>query len=165
MPATKPSRHWIGTIREVDFDAAEESCIRGGVCWSRGQLEEGEGGFRHWQLVASFKKPVRLSAVVKLFKGHWEPTRSDAARDYVWKPETRIDGTQFEFGSAPFRRNESTDWDLVRSQAQSGDLELIPPDVYVRCYNQLKRIAQDYMAPISVVRTVKVFWGVTGKEN
>lgn len=161
MPPSKPARHWIGTIREEDFEPKEE-LITGGVVWLRGQLEEGEGGFRHWQLVCSFKSPARLSAITSLFKGHWEPTRSEAARDYVWKPETRVEGTQFEFGSPPFRRNKSVDWDVIKSQAQGGDLEGIPSDIYVRCYNQLKRIVQDHQQPVAISRTVKVFWGVTG---
>jgi len=156
-----PARHWIGTIPEREFTPSED-LIRANIVWLRGQLEEGAGGYRHWQLVCSLKSPARLSAITKLFKGHWEPTRSEAARDYVWKPETRVEGTQFEFGTAPFRRNQSTDWDLVRRQAIAGNLEEIPSDIYVRCYNQLKRIVQDHQQPIAIVRTVKVFWGVTG---
>ena len=160
MPHAK-ARHWIGTIPEADYAATEET-ITGDLVWVRGQLEEGAGGFRHWQLVASFDKQVRLAVVRRIFKGHWEPTRSDAAREYVWKPETRIEGTQFEFGIAPFRRNQPTDWESVRTQAISGDITQIPADVYIRCYNQLKRIVQDNQQPIACVRVVKVFWGVTG---
>lgn len=63
---------------------------------------------------------------------------------------------------APFRRNTNTDWERIRSQAIAGDISECPPDVYIRCYNQLKRIVQDHQQPVACVRTVKVFWGVTG---
>jgi len=36
-------------------------------------------------------------------RGHWELSRSDAAAEYVWKEDTRVPGTQFEFGSRPFQ--------------------------------------------------------------
>jgi hypothetical protein len=165
MP-TPQARHWIGTIPEADYIPAAET-ITGALVWVRGQLEEGAGGYRHWQLVASFKDKVRLAAVTRIFKGHWEPTRSDAAREYVWKLETRVEGSQFEYGIAPFRRNSNTDWERIRSDAISGDISACPPDVYIRCYNQLQRIVQDNQQPIAMVRKVKVFWGITnsGKSH
>lgn len=38
----------------------------------------------------------------------------------------------------------------------------IPPDVFVRCYNQLSRIRMDHLQPVAVERSCKVFWGSTG---
>ena len=125
-------------------------------------MEIGAGGLEHWQLVVYSKGKQRLSWITKRFEGHWEPTRSDAARDYVWKEDTRVDGSQFEFGTLPFRRNESTDWELVRSNAQAGRLGDIPADVYVRCYSQIKRIRMDHLVAVRVERTCFVFWGRTG---
>lgn len=43
-----------------------------------------------------------------------------------------------------------------------GDLEQIPSDVRVRCYNQLSRISCDYARPVALERTCTVFWGPTG---
>lgn len=60
------------------------------------------------------------------------------------------------------RPNESTDWDAIRTQAVSGDLSSVPSDVYIRCYNQLRRIGVDHMQPIAVERTCNVYWGTTG---
>lgn len=163
MSTNKPARWWIGTLRE-DTWIPSEAIICGKCRYVRGQLEEGGAtGYRHWQVLASFSEPVRRTAVATQFGGgHWEVTRSAAARDYVWKEATRIEGTQFEYGQEPFRRNEPTDWDNIRKLAKSGELDAVPADIYVRCYNQLKRIVQDHLCPIAVARTVKVYWGISG---
>lgn len=60
------------------------------------------------------------------------------------------------------RRNRATDWDVVRSSAIAGNLEAIPSDVYVRCYNQLRRIGEDHAVPMDMVRECTVYWGGTG---
>lgn len=64
----------------------------------KGQVERGEGGYLHWQIVVGFKKKVRMSKVKTLFgdQAHCELTRSEAAEEYVLKEETRVDGTRFE---------------------------------------------------------------------
>lgn len=119
------------------------------------------------QILVIFKTAVRLSAVRKSFEGHFEPTRSEAASEYVWKEATRIANTQFELGVLPMRRNSPTDWETIRKDAQEGNLSAIPPDVYVRCYNQLKRICADNVQPVAMERTCFVFWGrtATGKSR
>lgn len=93
---------------------------------------------------------------------HAEPTRSDAALAYVWKEDTAVDGTRFELGQQPTVRGRDTDWATIRDNARGGRLDDIPADVYVRCYNSLKRIAQDHMVPVAKEREVLVFWGPTG---
>jgi len=159
MPPSPQARWWILTIRHADF----LPYLPQGVVYIRGQLERGDGGFLHWQLVANFRKPARLAAVRTLFGDHHaEPTRSTAALEYVWKEDTRVDGTQFELGAQPVNRSCSTDWDTVRSSAKRGNLDEIPADIYVRCYGNLKRIAVDHMEPLAIERTVTVFWGRTG---
>jgi len=101
--------------------------------------------------------------VVKTFGPvHVEPTRSSAALEYVWKEDTRVDGTQFELGSRPLKRNSDKDWEVIRESAKRGELDAIPADVFVRCYSQLKRIAVDYCQPVGFERQVFVFWGITG---
>lgn len=113
-------------------------------------------------MVAYFPKKVTLVRVRSIFGPyHAEQTRSDAARDYVWKEETRVEGTCFELGCLAVRRNAAPDWDLVRSQAQAGNLEAIPADIYVRCYNQLRRIASDTCRPLALIRSCNVYWGRT----
>lgn len=110
-----------------------------------GQLELGEGGFLHWQFVVCFRTKVSLAAVRKIFgDSHAELTRSEAARDYVHKEDTRVEGTTFELGKLPFNRGEPTDWDEVRELAIAGTLASIPSDVFVRNYNALRRIGSDH---------------------
>jgi len=136
----------------------------GEVAYIRGQGELAASGYRHWQIMAAYKSKVRLARVKQLFGTtcHAEPTRSDAAREYVWKEETRIAGTQFEFGLLQIRRGNSQDWAAVRRSAQSGQLEDIPPDLYVRYYGNIKKIASDNLKPVAIVRRVLVYWGATG---
>jgi len=159
MPVYPQARYWMLTIPHQDF----VPWLPPGIAHIIGQLELGEGGFLHWQLVVAFATKVRLRAVRNVFgPAHAEPTKSDAAREYVWKEETRVEGTQFELGKIPFRRGESTDWEQVVECAKTGVLESIPPDIFVRCYNQLRRIGQDYLQPVGMERTCYVFWGSTG---
>ena len=133
-----------------------------GVLYIGGQKELGEGGLEHWQLILCLSDKQRLSWVRARYEGHWEPTRSKAARDYCFKEDTRIEGSSFELGAYPFRRNEKTDWVSVKNHAIAGNLASIPPDVYVRCYNQLRRIAGDHAVPSRIERTCYVYWGATG---
>lgn len=156
---SKPAKLWMLTIPHNHFTPFLPS----GVAYLKGQLEEGEGGFLHWQLFVNFTKPIRLAGVIKLFgQFHAEQTRSQAAEDYVWKEETRVEGTQFELGSKPLQRNNSKDWNEIRDNAIRGQLMAIPADVYVRCYQSLKRIACDNMQAVGIERQVVVYWGRTG---
>jgi len=156
------ARYWMLTIPYADFVVPEE--VPTSLQYLRGQRELGEGGFDHWQLLAHFKKPARLAAVKKVFGRtcHAEVSRSEAADAYVWKLDTRVEGTNFELGARAIRRSVATDWDAVASNARSGRLDLIPSDVLVRCYNQLRRIEGDALAPTPMEREVRVYWGATG---
>lgn len=133
------------------------------VSYLRGQRELGAGGFDHWQLLVLFKRSVRLAAVRSVFGPvHCELSRSEAADQYVWKQDTRIEGTQFELGVRPFRRQAKRDWDQVRDLAKQGNIEAIDASVYVCHYRTLKQIAVDHLEPIAIERVVHVFWGPTG---
>jgi hypothetical protein len=123
----------------------------------RGQLEEGEGGLVHYQILVRTGRPVRRTQLSALFPGtHWEPSRSERARDYVWKEDTRV-GDPFEWGDTlPARRNSPTDWEEIRRRAKRGELELIPPDVYIRYYCTLRRIGSDFIQPVFREVVVKV---------
>lgn len=152
--------YWLLTIPHAHF----LPYLPVDTAYCAGQLELGAGGFLHWQLLVAFHKKVRLAAVKKVFgtECHAELSRSSAARDYVWKPDTRVEGTQFELGEFKLRRNNSKDWDAIKQAAIDGRLDEIPSDVYVRSYNSLKRIATDHMQPVGVERVVHVYWGRTG---
>jgi len=125
--------------------------LPGGVQYIRGQPELGESGYRHWQLVAYFPKKVTLSACKSKFAvtAHAEPCRSAAAKQYVWKEETR-DGEQFEFGTPSVERSSVCDWEGILTKAKSGDLEGIPADVVIRYYSSLARIGADFAAPTAL---------------
>lgn len=153
-------RIWMGTIPHEYFTP----WLPTGIACIRGQLERGESGYLHWQVVVWFGKVVRLSAIKKTFgsESHWELTRSVAAEEYVWKDDTGIPNTRFELGERPLKRNSSKDWDAIKMAAKSGRLDDIPSDVYIRSYQSLKRIACDHMEPVAVEREVVVYWGPTG---
>jgi len=184
-PVYPQARYWILTIPYASFTPYLPPTI----CYIRGQLERGEqpnlagrggelgagaqhggdqdanrDGYLHWQLMVTFSRKIRLRGLKLIFGPtcHAEPSRSSAANDYVWKEHTRVEGTQFELGTSPLDRGNANDWEKIRDFAKRGELDSIPGDVYVRNYGNLRRIGQDNLAPVAIVRKVKVFWGATG---
>ncbi|AJD07541.1 replication-associated protein [Sewage-associated circular DNA virus-24] len=157
--------YWIGTISIQSFptwNPEEYFSQTDDLQYIRGQKEEGEGGFQHWQVLMVFSKKKRLSWITSRTPGHWEPTRSVAADQYVWKEETAIPNSRFEFGERRIRRNSKTDWAIVLQAARERRLGDIPEDIVVRYYGNIIRIGSDNLRPIEQVRTCKVFWGLTG---
>jgi hypothetical protein len=162
MPSPQ-NKIWILTIPVVNFNP--QSPLPTDVVYIKGQKELGEKtGYYHWQLVAYFSRAVRLKAVTGAFGTgiHAEPTRSQAAEQYVWKDDTAVDGTRFELGSKPIKRNSKTDWEMVWNSAVSGDFSSIPYNIRVNSYNNLQKIAKDNMTCPFIVRKAKLFVGVTG---
>jgi len=162
MPSiTSQARYWLLTIPHASF----LPYLPADVSYIKGQLELGaETGYLHWQVLVVFKRKFRLGGLKTVFGTniHAEPSRSDAANEYVWKEDTRVANTQFELGALPRNRGESKDWDAIKEAAKSGRLDDIPSDIYVRNYSALKRITMDNLQPVAVVRTIKVYWGATG---
>lgn len=153
-------RYWLLTIPHHCFTPF----LLPGCTYIKGQLERGQGGYLHWQVFVLFPGNRRLRAVKDAFgeECHAELSRSSAAVDYVWKEETRIGGTQFEFGKLPFKRNSARDWESIWDSAKSGNLESIDKSVLVCHYGSLKKISSDYLQPVAVVREVFVYYGRTG---
>lgn len=146
MTRSEQARYWLLTIKKNDWRKFE--VLPSNIVYLRGQEEIGANtGFHHWQLLAVFKRAVRLAAVKAVFGNscHAEPTKSSAANEYVWKEESRVPNTQFELGELPFKRNDKTDWEKVKNLAKTGKIDDIDGDVYVRYYNTLKHIARDHM--------------------
>lgn len=158
MPSPQ-GRYWMLTIPHHLFTPF----LPPGILWIKGQLEEGDGGYLHWQLLVSTREKKTLRYIKSIFGEtvHGELTRSAAADAYVWKEATRVQGTQFELGSKSLKRNSATDWGEIRKRAKSGELDEIPDDVYIRYYGNLKRIAADHSTPVGMERTCNVFWGPT----
>lgn len=152
---------WILTIPHANFVPYLPESVQ----HIAGQLERGnETGYVHWQLVVSFVKTIRLSGIKRLFGEtvHAEPSRSNAVRAYVWKDDTAIQGTRFELGQLPVRRNVSHDWEQIWDFAKQGRLVDVPADIRVRNYSTLRKIAADFAEPSAIVRTIHCFWGTTG---
>ncbi|AGA18411.1 hypothetical protein [Chiunvirus sainlis] len=159
------ARYWLLTIPHAEF----VPYLPPGFNWIRGQLELGAEGYLHWQIFVSCVQKSRRRGITSVFGTgiHAEPSRSAAAEDYVWKEDTRVEGTQFELGTKPVNRNSPADWTAIRTSAVAGDLAGVPSDVYVRCYHQLRSIGKDHLQPVAMVRTCNVFWGrtETGKSR
>jgi len=133
--------------------------------WIKGQLEVGDStGYSHWQCVVALKKKGSLSSVKSIFGNgiHAELTRSEAANEYVGKEETRVEGTPFELGAKPFKRNSAVEWECVWTSAKSGAIEEIPANVRVVSYRTIRAIMSDYSKPVGMERECYVFWGTSG---
>jgi len=158
---------WLLTIPRADWDPPTE--LPEFASWLRGQAETGEGGYAHWQVFVAFKSKKTLQTCKACFTDttHCELSRSEAASEYVWKEDTAVDGTRFEYGAKPFRRNSRTDWESVWTSAQSGLLESIPASVRVQSYSSLRRIECDYSRAVPMERECFIFWGptATGKSR
>lgn len=160
MPA-KQFRYWILTIPKDKWDRTE---IPEEVSYTKGQLEKGEGGYEHWQLVAYTKKKLTYSKMISLWpeEAHVEHTRSTKAEEYVWKEETRV-GEMFELGEKPMKRNSEKDWDLMFENAKKAKYDDIPADVKIRCWNQFQSISKYYLAPSDRGPVEShIYWGVAG---
>lgn len=163
MPNVNSSQgvYWILTVPQHLF----MPFLPRGCAYVRGQLERGGNtGYLHWQLLVVLEKKARLGAIKKLFGNeiHAELTKSKSADDYVWKEETRVEGTQFEIGKKPLKRNSKVDWEEVWKKAKVGELEEIPASIRVSSYAQIKRIEKDFMQPKPTTRRVRVYCGTTG---
>lgn len=157
------AKYFILTIPANDWNAPTE--LPAFATYIKGQKEIGESGYEHWQIVCYFARKKRITGVKTHFPNtaHIEPTRSEAALDYVWKDETSVAGTRFEFGKLPINRKKTEDWDKIWDSAKCGNLMEIPADIRIRSYHTIKRIRKDFeMAPMRPNITVNVFWGVTG---
>ncbi|AXH73225.1 MAG: Rep [Cressdnaviricota sp.] len=79
------------------------------------------------------------------------------------KEDTRVEGP-WEFGEKPVQRNNKEDWEEVKRAAQSGEMDKIPADIYVKHYHNLKTIAKDHMVhvPRTEARKCYWYWGKTG---
>lgn len=135
------------------------------ICYMKGQMERGEGGFLHWQVLCVCDRQATLQQVKRALHptAHLELTRSAAAEEYVWKEDTRVVDTQFEIGTRPVSRGRRTDWQAIFVAATNGRFEEVPADILIRNYSALRRIRVDNLVPIDRPDVqVNVYWGPTG---
>lgn len=151
---------WIGTIPHHSFTPFLPEF----VSYIKGQLELAESGFLHWQVVVNLSEKKSLSFFSDTFGSgsHWELSRSRSANEYVWKCDTRVEGTQFELGSEQFNRNKPRDWDAIWDAAVRGDLMAIPASIRVQSYRTIRNISADFAKPLGMERSCFVYWGPTG---
>lgn len=163
VPGTRrQGRLWMLTIPSMPLWVP---LLPSGVRFIKGQQETGEGGYSHWQVFINTAKKESIVSLRRIFDRtdiHYELTRGPAAEQYVWKEETRVPGTQFDFGEKPFHRESAKDWEQIWELAKSSAIESVPADVRVLHYNNIRRISQDYLLPLPMSRSTKVFWGPTG---
>jgi len=153
-------KYWLLTIPHASFTPYHVP----GCAWLRGQLERGASGYVHWQIFICTDTKRRRRWVKDTFGSstHCELSRSSSAEDYVWKEDTRVPNTQFEFGSKPIKRNSRSDWESIWELAKTGRFEEVDSNVRVVHYRTLRTIYADYSEPVGMVRTCFVFWGRTG---
>lgn len=153
---------WMLTVPANDFDAPTE--LPEGIKWMKGQKECGNNtSYLHYQIVVAFAKKKSLAQVKTVFpNAHAELTKSSQANEYVWKEDTRVEGSQFELGAKPICRNSKPDWEKVWEAAKQDKIMEIPASIRIVSYKSLKAIAADYDKPKAIVRNIKVFWGLTG---
>lgn len=121
-------------------------------------------GREHWQFCGAFntKKTLRAAKLLLPHGCHIEPAKSEAVHAYCHKDETYIEGTRFKYGELPLRRNNKTDWDLIKKKAIEGDLDNIPSDIYIRYHFQLESIYKKHLKPITRDIEVILIWGPPG---
>jgi len=154
-------RYWMLTIPMADW---HPESLPDDVVYLRGQGEEGESGYLHWQVLVVFNRNVRLRHVKSRFTDttHAELTRSAAADDYVWKDDTYIDGTRFELGERAHKRSSKLDWQKIWDLAVVGDILAIDPSIRIQHYRTLRTIRADFAEPVAFERKVVVYYGPTG---
>jgi len=169
MATTSNSRRqgifWLGTLSYLEAPNFDFTALSGVCSWIKGQREVGAGGYEHWQFIVAFRRKQSLvgaKRILGMATAHLELSRSSAASDYVWKEDTRVEGTQFEIGGKPIERNRSQDWEEIWEKAKVGDYLSIPAQIRVSNYRTLRLIASDCASPVPMVRFCNVFWGATG---
>jgi len=161
---TMAQRNWLCTLNNPE--ASGETYLKGlyehtGATYVCGQLEKGSEGTPHLQFFVNFQKTARISKITGYDKRvHCEAVKvNNGADTYCMKTDTRVEGP-WEFGERPHKRNSKVDWDLIKAQAQSGDLDSIPGQIFVTHYPKLKQIAKDYMRLPEPTPHLKGIWFV-----
>jgi len=121
----------------------------------------------HLQGYVKFTKNMRFTALKKLNpRMDWRNANASAQanRRYCTKEDT---GSYFETGLMPMDRQtkakkagcaEIERWDQAKAAAQSGDLESIPSDIYLKYYRTLKEIKKDYMPAMPDIPELDNLW-------
>lgn len=161
------SRSWILTISADKHDRDEVETALEPYKYV-GQLERGEGGFVHWQVLIENETPIRFATLKrKLPTAHIEPRRGSVAEAvaYCTKEDSRVDGeAPLEHGAIPVRdeKGQRSDLDRIRSaildEGRSVDEVILtmPEAARVTRYVSELAAARDRAAVRGVERDVEV---------
>lgn len=155
-------RFFLLTIPADKWDPPQQ--LPPALSWLRGQKECAASGYVHWQVACRTVKVARVAGVKALFcpQAHVELSRSAAANEYVWKEDTRVEGSQFELGELK-RPGNPTDWEDLKRKAIAGDLDAIEPALLVRHCSSIMRIHAHFARPAPRdFAFCRVFIGPTG---
>jgi hypothetical protein len=155
-----------GQLEQPLFDQRElpDSDCDTDIIDADGEVQQVATGYKHWQFVFHTARKVTLLRAKSYFPDfiHLEFTRSEAAVDYCWKEDTRVEGSQFERGARPVRQQSKVDWEEVWKHAENGCIDKIPAAVRFRHYSTIRNIAKDFLSVGFIQRECEVHWGVTG---
>lgn len=169
MATPKQSRSWVLTISAAkhDREAVEEALAPYTYV---GQLECGENGFVHWQVLIENETPVRFATLKrKLPTAHIEPRRGTVAEAvaYYTKEDSRVDGeAPLEHGEIALRDEKGRRSDLDRIRAAVLDegrtvdevILTMPEAARVTKYVTELAAARDRAAARGVERDVEVIY-------
>lgn len=139
------SKHWCFTINNwTEEDEKDLGALEPLTTYLVVGKESGEEGTPHLQGYLVFEKVHDFSWIKKrLSRAHIEKARGtpEQASNYCKK-----EGDFYESGALPLQKGdaEKKRWEDAKHAAIRGDLDSIPPDIYVRHYSTLKRIAFDH---------------------
>lgn len=164
--ARRQGRYWAITCKkEGEYHPIQSfESSNGLVRYGKGQGERGhETGYEHWQFFVILTRKASLRALKDFFPehAHLELSRSSAYEQYVWKEDTRIPDSQFQWGVKTFNRGDPHDWDVVWENAKSGDIMSVPSSIRIQHYRTLRSIFVDFAKPSGLERTCEVYWGKT----
>lgn len=165
----KQSRSWVLTISAAKHarEAVEEALRPYTYV---GQLERGEGGFVHWQVLIENETPIRFATLKKkLPTAHIEPRRGTVAEAvaYCTKEESRVDGeAPLQHGEIALRDEKGRRSDLDRIRAAILDegrtvdevILTMPEAARVTKYVSELAAARDRAAVRGVERDVEVIY-------
>lgn len=124
--------------------------------------EVGEQGTPHLQGFIYFSNPRAFNGVKAILPpgSHLEDSRGSVAQNVEYCSK---DGDVVERGVRPLSAAEKGEaeaqrWADARHAAQSGDIEAVPDDIYLRFYRTLKEIAKDHMARPDCIDGVCGLW-------
>lgn len=124
-----------------------------GAKYVRGQKEVGEEGTPHLQFVLFFsdcltfhQAKAKMPAAVH-YKGKPGSAKKDICT-YVWKDETRVPGSQFEWGKALGISTASSEkYVEALERARTGNILEIDPEVLVKHLSNLLKLSAMFLEP------------------